>query len=330
MNKLFLFTLLLITMVGSVAAVDNFRISFGNGYSLEESAIDECNENTYLEEDGEVFDFQVESNCATTPVVVEWNEVPDFLGPIFEGEVLSGQNWFYVDSDSRPDLDIPATIVFERPLFVIRPVPKRDGVPCDGGACNLTSFTPARAELEVGGFSNYSLTYAQDFTVYSDPNPELKTKTYQSIDLGDANRGGNFTCSVQVFGKSAEDATQWVLIQTNPTREVQSRMFGSPDMNQPESLGYFPVVNGMANTYFRGDSLYAYNDLQLVIQCADGTQKLVYEEPISTKYSPAGRGLVSRGVWLTDDNNAFFVMIVIIGGLVVLWVGVNIWRKTFK
>lgn len=328
--KFIVFLFALVLIVPSVMAAEQFRISFGNGYTLQTDNDSQCLENSYLEEGSQIFDFKIESNCANLPVEVEWVEIENYLGPIWDGEVLVGEDWFYVNSDARPDLDVPATITFNNPPFVVRPTVLKDGAECEGFDCNITSFTPEALVIEVSGFSNYSLSAAQQFTVYSDPNPELKKKTYQTVDLGDLYRNSTFTCTVQVFGKNVDDDTQWVLVQTNPTREIQSRMFGSPDTNQPESLGYFPVVNGMANTYFRGDNLYAYNDLQLVIQCADGNQKLVYEEAISTRYSPAGRAVVSRGIWLTDDNNAFFVIILAIGSILALWVGVNIWRKTFR
>jgi hypothetical protein len=184
--------------------------------------------------------------------------------------------------------------------------------------------------VAVPGFSNYSLSGRKDFAVYTDPFPELKDKTYQTIDLGDSHRNTQFNCLVQVFGRSAENGSNWVLVQTNPTRDVQARMFGSPDMNQPESLGYFKVENGVANTYFRGDTLYAYSDLELVIQCADTSQKLVYEEAISTRYSPAGRGAVATGLWLTDGSNANFVILYILGGLIVLWIAIMVIRRTLK
>ena len=89
-------------------------------------------------------------------------------------------------------------------------------------------------------------------------------------------------------------------------------------------------MNGMANTYFRGDTLAGYEDFQLVIQCASGSQKLVYEEPISTRYSPLGRNIVGRGIWLTDGNNGFWVAIYVFGGLIVIWIIVMVYRRTFS
>jgi hypothetical protein len=310
----------------SLVSAQQVYINFGNGYHLTSAAIDPCNSNSYLTDGQNVVGFKIQSNCTDVPVEIRWpGELNLAFGPVSEGEFLAGKNWVFVDSSLRPDLDVPATIVFRNHGFIIRPSVLRDGVVCND--CVIRSFVPGEIVVDVQGFSNYSLSFAQDFTVYSDPFPELKKKTYQTIDLGDTHRNDSFACVVQIFGKSAEDASQWVLVQTNPTRDVQSRLFGSPDMNQPESLGYFPTTNGIANTYFRGDDLYAYNDLQLVVQCANDSQKLVYEESITTKYSPAGRGLVARGVWFTDGSNSIYVVAGFFGFIVVLWVALLIWRS---
>ena len=144
--------------------------------------------------------------------------------------------------------------------------------------------------------------------VQNDPQPELQGKVPISIDLGNSARGTEYDCIVQIYGRSSE-VNDFVLVQTNPQREVQAKLFGSPDLNQPESLGYFPTHGGMANVYFVGDGLAGYMDLEQVIQCSSNSSKLVYENAISTRYSPVGRSLVGRGVWLTSGNNAIFLII---------------------
>jgi hypothetical protein len=320
--------IILVTTGFALADPGVIRLDFGSGIQLINAPIDQCQSNNYLDANGQIYDMKISSNCSANVEIAYPDEMNLVLGPVIADEVQTGQNWVYVDSVARPDLDVPAVLTFTNHGFVIRPVPERNGVPCEGNACNTTYFDKDIARLSVDGFSNYSLTFAQDFTVYSDAKPELKTKTYQTIDLGDLKRNTTYACVVQIFGRN--EISDWVLVQTNPTREVQARMFGSPDLNQPESLGYFPTVNGMANTYFRGDSLAGYNDFQLVIQCASGTEKLVYEEPISTRYSPLGRNAVARGVWLTDGSNGFYAVIYFFGGLIVLWIVVMIFRRTFR
>ena len=279
------------------------------------------------EGNSEVFtDLGVQNECVGSEV--QWLGVVNLsvLGDIRDEEVVIGETFVYVDSVARPDLNEPARLVFQTVPFAVQPDVLRDGVEC--GDC-VSTFNPDDGSLEVvvQGFSNYSLTGQQDFIVYSDAAPELKQKVYQTIDLGDANRGESFACVVQVFGQSAESPGQWVLVQTNPERAVQARLLGNPDSNQPESLGYFPTMNGLANTYFRNDNLYGYMDFELVIQCTSNSTKLVYEESMATVYSPAGRPVVSRGVWLTDGDNAFYLSVYVVFGFLVLWIGGSIWRR---
>lgn len=265
----------------------------------------------------------IEDECLG--VSVEWIDDLELmiLGNVTDGEVVFGETWVYVDSLMRPDLDASAVLSFEYPPFAIEPDVLRDGTTCT--ECNVT-MERGIVEVEVGEFSNYTLTYQQDFTVYSDYEPELKQKVYQTVDLGDGRRSQTYACVVQVFGRNA--AQEWILVQTNPERKVQARILGNPDANQPESLGYFPTINGLANTYFRNDNLYGYMDFELVIQCtSNSSAKIVYEEPIMTQYSPAGRQLVSRGVWLSDGSNAFYVVIWVVLAFLVLWVGGLIWRS---
>lgn len=328
-NILLFLGIILVTTGFALADPGVIRLDFGNGIQLVNAPISDCQSNNYLDANGQIYDMQLSSNCSSANVEIAYpDEMTLVLGPVTADEVQTGDNWVYVDSTARPDLDVPAVLTFRNHGFVTRPVPERNGFPCEGIDCNITEFDKDTVKLSVDGFSNYSLTYAQDFTVYSDAKPELKDKTYQTIDLGDSYRNTSFTCVVQIFGRN--EISDWVLVQTNPTRDVQARLFGSPDMNQPESLGYFPTVNGMANTYFRGDSLPGYNEFQLVIQCASGTQKLVYEEPIVTRYSPLGRNAVARGLWVVDGSNAAYLGFYFFGGLIILWILVMIIRRTFR
>jgi hypothetical protein len=165
----------------------------------------------------------------------------------------------------------------------------------------------------------------QQFTLQSDFEPELKAKNYQTIDLGPAYRAEEFACIVQIYGRNK--ANQFVLVQTNPKREVQARLLGNPDPNQPESLGYFPTKNGIANVYFTNDNLYGYSDFEYVAQCVSNSTSLVYEESISTRYSPIGRAAVSRGVWLTDGSNAFYASVYAVFGFFAILILLMVWRS---
>jgi len=284
---------------------------------------DSCYSESHIDYGDLSLNLRITHSCNASARYVEWSSVNlTALGDIVDGEVIIGGEWMLVDSIMRPDLDAPATLVWTSSPFAVVPNILDDGTTCS--ACNV-SIVGARLEVQVPGFSNYSLTAKQEFTVYLDEQPELKGKVYQMIDLGNSRRGEEYACIVQIFGRS--DATgAWVLVQTNPERKVQARILGNPDVNQPESLGYFPTVKGMANVYFRNDNIVGYSDFQYVAQCSNNATALIYEEPISTRYSPAGRTLVARGVWLTDgvnneSSNAFYVMVWIIGGIFVIWFG---------
>lgn len=301
--------LVVATLAGAIAAS-------GTDFS------DVCYTSTHTSDGDITNDLRIVNSCAANSYI-EWPELNlTILGNVTDGDVYIGLNWMFVDSSLRPDLDVPATLVFSGHSFAVEPEVLRDGVLCS--SCNLT-YRGGRIEVDVPGFSNYSLQGRQDFTVYSDQEPELDTKVYQTVDLGNAYRSTDFACVVQVFGQNEQ--LEWVLVQTNPERAVQGKILGNPDMNQPESLGYFPTENGVANTYFRNHRINGYNDFELVVQCTSNSTKLVYEESISTRYIPAGRAVVSRGVWLTDGDNAFYVVIIVIGGIILLWVGGMVWKS---
>jgi hypothetical protein len=272
--------------------------------------------------------FTVENVCSGSSVA--WVDPVNLtLGPLSSTDVIIGDSWIFVDSAARPDLDYNATLVFSKIGFAIEPSVLRDGTTCLPPQCSNATFNPSTGELtvEVAGFSNYSLQGRQEFTVYYDPEPELKNKVYQTIDLGNSHRNEVFSCFVQVFGRNQAGA--YVLVQTNPERQSQGKWFGNADPTQPESLGYFPTNGGLANVYFRNDNLAGYQDLEYVAQCSSNSSLLVYEDGLSTRYSPAGRSLVGRGVWLTDGSNAFYVVILIVGAVLLIWVGWSFLRRTF-
>jgi len=287
--------------------------------------VDPCYQSTHVNWGTLTQDLTIENNCTNT--VVKWRTDVNLsiLGDVVDGDVILGEDFVFVNSVLRPDLDSLAELSFHNPPFATEPNVLRDKTTCS--SCN-TSYSGGVLRVEVPGFSNYTLTGRQDFTVYMDSEPELKQKVYQTVDLGDARRSGSYACVVQVFGRNQFD--EWVLVQTNPERQIQARMFGSPDLNQPESLGYFPTMNGIANTYFRNDNLYGYMNFNLVVQCtSNSSSKLVYEEAIMTTYSPAGRLPVSRGVWLNQGGNAYYILFWIFVALVAFWAMLGV-RKVWK
>jgi hypothetical protein len=267
----------------------------------------------------------IENNCTTGTMVVWDQPVNLTLGNITEGEVVLGEDFVFVDSVFRPDLDQPAVLTFKGVPYVFEPAVLRDGLVC--GDCNVT-FVPSQAEVIVGvtGFSNYSLSGRQDFEVNSDPEPELRSKVYQTIDVGNVSRSTEFHCLVQLYGRNNKGA--WVLMQTNPERTVGARILGNPDPNLPESLGYFKTSNGMANVYFDGSKVSGYQQYEYVAQCADGNStKLIYEEPIETRYTSAGRGTTGRILWLTlEPMNAFYLIVILFGGFIGIFLVIRVLR----
>jgi len=241
------------------------------------------------------------------------------LGPIQPDEIVITKNSIFVNSDLRPDLDVPAKVIFQNQPYAVQPELLRDGSECFAPDCNIETYLSGVFVANVSGFSNYTLQGRQDFIVYSDEQPELQGKVYQVLDLGNSNRGEPFACQVMIFATNT--VSELVLVQTNPEREVQAKLLGNPDVNQPESLGYFPTQNGVANVYFRNDLLVGYTDFQYVAQCQSNSTQLVFEETITPVNHPLGRNFAGRAVWLTTDNNgqnAFFIVFYFIGGLIVL------------
>lgn len=253
------------------------------------------------------------------------------LGPLQGDEVIVEDTFVFVDTNLRPDLNVNATLRFKDQMFVVKPDVFRDGEEC-GSFCSGEEYDVNAREfvVNVSGFSNYSLTARQDFSLWSDEAPELQGKVYQVIDLGDGNRGVEFACIVMIFAEDGDE--ELVLVQTNPERQVQGRLFGDTDQQQPESLGYFPTRNGVANVYFRNELLVGYAEFEYVAQCQNNVTQLIYEETIIPVHSPLGRGFASRAVWLTTDNdgeNSFFLVLYIVGVVLGIWIAWLFVRKTF-
>jgi hypothetical protein len=266
-------------------------------------------------------------NCTSRQTTeIAWTESVNLVyGAVQEGDIIIGDRFVFVDSAIRPDLDVPATLTFRNVGFAVQPEVLRDGQSCEDCSSSF-SFEQQVVVVNVTGFSNYSLQGRKDFTVMGDPRPELLGKTYQVIDLGDARRSEQYSCVVMLFGK--DSLGRFVLVQTNPERKVQSRLFGSPDANQPEALGYFPTVNGVANVYFRNDNIASYYDFEYVAMCQNNATQLVYEESIVPVRSPAERPIVSTVGWMKDNDgmNVVSVITYVILGIIVLFTLMRVFR----
>ena len=297
------------------------------------SFVDDCYSATWTDAGSLTKDLKIVNSCEGGSYMSFPGSIDlTLLGNVVDGDVVVSSSQMAVDTGLRPDLDVQAILGFKAHRFAVEPKVLKDGVLCSSPNCNVT-YSPSLILVAVDGFSTYSLQARQDFTVYSDYEPELKggfgsKKVYQTIDLGDSYRSTAFACVVQLFGVNELD--ELVLVTTGPAREVPARLLGNPDTNQPESLGYFPTVNGMANTYFDGSQVYGYMDFELVIQCSSNSTKLIYEESISTRDRSAGRLMTSRGVWLTDGNNAFYVAFVVFLSLGLLFLGGLVWRRVVR
>lgn len=314
--------LLSVMMVGFVGA-DAPTVELGECYSagsgftsvyvaLEENATPE----TYTGV------LEITNECEAATSVLFLQPVELVLGDVTEGEVVVTSREVVVDSVARPDLDVSARITFRDVGFAVEPNLLRDGVDCPAESCTNEVFDPQLQTfaVTVDGFSNYSLQGRQDFVVYSDVAPELRERVYQSLDLGDLYRADEFKCLVQIYAQN--EGGQFVLVQTNPKRNPQG-LIVSPDPNLPESLGYFKTEGGLANVYFDGSTLAGYTDFEYVVQCASNSTKLVYEESITTQYIPVGRSLMGRGIWLSDGNNMFYL---VIGTVIVVLVLLILWK----
>jgi hypothetical protein len=153
----------------------------------------------------------------------------------------------------------------------------------------------------------YVKTGAKDFNVFVDKAEELNGFVYATVNINQTTE--DFKCVDMLF---FDNGTSLVHIQSNPPHSPQDRLaiFSNP-ANSPETLGYFPIFNGVGNIYFRDKDVVPYNNFTLVVLCnsANGTQ-LVYEEDISPVWRTAFKELPSRGVWFARDGNGTTIIVV--------------------
>ena len=164
--------------------------------------------------------------------------------------------------------------------------------------------------------ATYVPTGAQDFNVYSDVTPALDDYVYSTVRLNDSNKGQDFRCLTMLF---ANNSGNFIHVQSNPPH-VNPTTLGVINPNarmstSPEALGYFSVVNGVGNVYYRSKDVVAYNEFLYVILCSSDNVSLVYEEVIYPEYKEFGRSLPSRGVWFAMSENSGTIVFV---GAVVL------------
>ncbi len=274
--------------------------------------------------------FTLKNSCDSNNEIDYDEPIILTLGPVQEDEVIITDEWVYVDSTLRPDLDVPATIRMNELPYIYEPDILKDGLDC-GSDCTVQTYVNGVLVFNVSGFSNYSLSGRQDFNLYSDEAPELQGKIYQTIDLGVGYRSQEFSCVIMVFAEDRDG--ELALIQTNPEREPKGRLFGDVDTNQPESLGYFRTQNGVANVYYRNDLLAGYAEYQYVASCQSNTTQLIYEETFRPVITPLGRQFTAWSIWFNTDNdgeNNFLIVFYVIVGVVVLWLVVLFYRVTRK
>jgi hypothetical protein len=330
-----IFFLLVFVLCIQLVHAETVQIGFG-APAPSTDFVDSSYSSTYISSEGLTVDLTITKEISSnSEVVVEFNEPLNLtvFGDIVDEEVIIGDTFVYVDSVLRPDLDVNATLTFINVPFAIQPDVLKDGEDCLVSECLSEQFDADSKiySFQVVGFSNYSLTARQDFEVQSDPQPELdnapQDKVYQTIDLGDSYRSDVFNCVVQIYGQN--DAGQFILVQTNPQRRAQGFII-SPDSNLPESIGYFRTTNGLANVYYDASKLAGYQDLEYVVQCANNSTKLIYEESISTRYRPVGRSITARGVWFASGSNALFMIISVIVIFIIILLLVKVYKVIRK
>lgn len=127
--------------------------------------VDTCYSESHSDLGDLSLDLSIVNSCENNNSIT-WDSVNlTTLGDVVDGDVIIGDSWMYVDSSLRPDLDSSATLFFNGNNFVIEPVVYEDGVVCS--SCNIT-VVDTGLYVDVSGFSNYSLSARQEFTVYSD------------------------------------------------------------------------------------------------------------------------------------------------------------------
>ena len=282
---------------------------------------------TVASDDGDVDDLVIEEICSNTGAI-DWTGSTlnlTVLGVIDSGVSISNGT-IVVNSLLRPDLDERAHLTFNNLNFVIEPTILRDGEDCPSNVCeNATySLTEESYEVDVIGFSIYTLTARQDMTVYTDSEAYLKPEIYQTIDFGPTNT--TYKCVVMIFDRDNKN-----LLQSNPRRQKRDAdvLSISTDLNlednSPEYLGYFKSENGLVNTWYQKDLLIGYDTFIYVAKChgSDGSEK-VFEELIIPHYWEAFKSTPARWVWWTDSASVSTWMIFFIAiSLLILYLAIK-------
>lgn len=299
--QIIIFALMLAaTFKGALAVAPNFDL----GNCLDPT--------TLAASDGYVPDLVIEENCSNYGSI-DWTTDLNLtlLGQVTSNEVKIGHGWAYVNSVARPDLDEQAVITLKNLTYAYEPIIKKDGVDCTN--CSAT-YTRSIGLLvfTVPGFSNYSVTGRQDFSVYSDTEAYLHGRVYDAVDLGSSHLNDQFKCIVMIF-----DTADKRLIQTNPEKKKAGGGFlggsSASDENLPEVLGYFKIDNSVGNVYYRDADLTGFTEFIKVIKCNSNSTELIYEELITPQYKEAFKSAPARGVWVVQ--NASMLAIIIIGGI---------------
>ena len=315
MKRILIFIMVLLS-IGLVSAAAP-SVDLGACYNFSTISVD----------DGSVDDLVITEVCNGSGSI-EWTADLNLtaLGEINTGVVID-ENTIQVNSLLRPDLDARAHLTFNTHAFAMQPDILEDGescVTCDNATWDRNSGV---YEVDVTGFSTYTLTSQQDMTVYTDDEAYLEDMVYQTIDFGAANL--TYKCVVMIF----DDATG-KMIQSNPRRQTTSKtsvlsVSTNMDDNSPEYLGYFQSENGLANVYYQKDLLIGYNSYIYVAKChtATGLEK-VYEERITPQYWEMFKSAPSKWIWWTNSASVatWMIIFIIIAGLII-WYGI---RNNFR
>lgn len=308
---LFIWSLFAISVWGVAPSFD-----FGSCY----------NPQTASSDDEVVSDLVIAENCSNYGEI-DWTGTTlnlTTLGQIVSGEVAIGDGWAYVDTALRPDLDYKATITLNNLSYAYEPTIFRDGVACPN--CSSITYVRSTGQLEftVGGFSNYTVTDRQDFTVFSDTEAYLHDRVYDSIDLGSAYYNDVFHCIVMIF--ETQDKR---LIQTNPEKKKAGRLFSgatSSESELPEIIGYFKIEKGVGNVYYRDVDVIGYTAFLKVIKCNSNSTELIYEEEITPQYKEAFKSAPARGVWFIESL-PIAVFVVALSLLIILFLYHQIMKR---
>ena len=300
MKKIIYLFLFVISLSLVSAAAPN--VSLGPCYSF----------STVASDDGAVTDLVIEESCSNAGEV-DWTGSTlnlTVLGSINTG-VSIGNGTITVNSLLRPDLDQNAHLTFNNLNFVVEPNILRDGVVCPSNVCENSTFDLSENsyEVDVTGFSTYTLTARTDMTVYTDSEAYLKPEIYQTIDFGPTNI--TYKCVVMIFDRDNKN-----LLQSNPRRQKREAdvLSISTDLNlednSPEYLGYFKSESGLVNSWYQKDLLIGYDTFIYVAKChgSDGSEK-VYEELIIPHYWEPFKSAPARWVWWTESASVSTWMI---------------------